>query len=272
MPVDKNPYERTFPFGFNDTPQRKIAMSMQPGSGMCDAWADPTAIINNRDVVEMGAIKDHVRRLHGSRDHIGDEVLDGLLFETPPQHIEAGMVSGKPRVEIAQRHAGEELWLSGNRAIWTSYDVVRTMVQAAHITSRDVFYDLGSGYGRVPLYVGLATGAEARGIEILSERVTAAEQAATRLGLDNVRFTEGNVLDQDFSDGTVFYLYQPFSKETFGKVYHRLRALAAHKPITVITKSCPEMAEAPWLELQDRIHVGYSVVRVLTSHGTERES
>src|SRR5262245_23885653 len=44
--------------------------------------------------------------------------------------------------------------------------IIFELVEKAHLTREDVFYDLGSGLGQVPIMVNLISGATAKGIEI----------------------------------------------------------------------------------------------------------
>jgi hypothetical protein len=43
--------------------------------------------------------------------------------------------------------------------------IILELVEKAHLTRKDVFYDLGSGLGQVPLLVNLLSGVTAKGIE-----------------------------------------------------------------------------------------------------------
>jgi precorrin-6B methylase 2 len=117
----------------------------------------------------------------------------------------------------------------------TPYEICRRIFSSVTLESHDLFIDLGCAAGRVVLYGALVTTARFRGIELIAERAAIATEAARRLELDRVEIIEGDVLDQDFGAGTVFYAFRPFSVETEAKVLERLHAEARRRAITVVT-------------------------------------
>jgi hypothetical protein len=110
----------------------------------------------------------------------------------------------------------------------------------------DVLVDLGAGLGKVVLLARLLTGATARGIEIQPDLVRRARAAAARLGLD-VGFTQGDVRDAPLDDGTVFFLYAPFTGPVLVEVAERLLAVARRKAIVVCALGIDLDRTAPWL-------------------------
>jgi hypothetical protein len=91
----------------------------------------------------------------------------------------------------------------------------------------DVFFDLGSGLGRVALLVGLLTPARVRGIEYVDAR------------------------EADVADGTVFFMYTPFRGALLQEVLDRLKDKAHRRPMTLVTYGpcTAEVAELDWLAL-----------------------
>lgn len=149
---------------------------------------------------------------------------------------------------LQKRHPLEELWTRGH--VWTPYPKIRAAIRNLDITTHDVLYDLGAGYGRVPLYGALATQAMCKGIELVPARAAVATAAIERLNLDNAAMLVGNVLDQDFTDGTVFYMYAPFSEYTNEEVMKRLRGIAKEHPIRLLYRGFDTQyvgASEPWL-------------------------
>lgn len=80
-------------------------------------------------------------------------------------------------------------------------------------TSTDVFFDLGSGIGKVCVQVALTTPAKAVGVELSSTRYAMAQQARQALIEKNIliipsklEFKNENILDADLSQGTIFFL------------------------------------------------------------------
>ena len=67
------------------------------------------------------------------------------------------------------------------------------LLEHARLDASDIFYDLGSGLGRVALLVGLLTPAQARGIEIEPAFCAYAQQRAQALHLPRVTFINCDV-------------------------------------------------------------------------------
>jgi predicted RNA methylase len=113
----------------------------------------------------------------------------------------------------------------------------------------DVLVDLGSGLGHVPLLAGICSKARCVGIELEAAYVACARQCAKALNLANVSFIQQDVRSADFTDGTVFYLYTPFTGTMLRTVLERLRQEAAKRPIRVCTLGpCTlEVANEVWL-------------------------
>ena len=102
-------------------------------------------------------------------------------------------------------------------------------------------YDLGAGFGKVVLHLSLLTEATCKGIELVGERVVAAERIRTRFGIPNATFTQSNVADADLADGDVFYLYSPFYEQTLELVDKKLARIAGTKPVTVVISAVNDL-------------------------------
>src|SRR5277367_1192891 len=161
-----------------------------------------------------------------------DELVSGVLnFERPDDlrvQLAAEMVAYQP---TPARH-------------------IFDLISRAAITERDVLVDLGSGLGHVPLLVSICTGARCIGIEFEPAYVACARQCAEKLNLDRVSFLEQDARDADFSNGTVFYLYTPFTGSILQAVMNSLRQQAALRPIKICTfgPCTPAIAQECWLE------------------------
>jgi SAM-dependent methyltransferase len=122
--------------------------------------------------------------------------------------------------------------------------IVRALVEVP-VASDDVFVDLGSGLGKVVVLAALLTGAIARGIELQPSLVDRARASAARLGVD-VCFTVGDVRDAYLNDGTVFFLYAPFTGPVLSDVLDRLRDVAERRAIVVCALGI-DLDHARWL-------------------------
>jgi phosphoribosylcarboxyaminoimidazole (NCAIR) mutase len=138
-------------------------------------------------------------------------------------------------------------------------------IRRAKLAAKDVFIDLGSGLGHLPLLIATCTSACAIGIELEPAYVDCARQSAKELQLPNATFLGSDAREADLSSGTVFYLYTPFRGAILRTVLDRLRAEANTRAIRVCTfgPCTPTIAAESWLAL-DPTESGYvSVFRSL---------
>ena len=124
--------------------------------------------------------------------------------------------------------------------------IVRMLLEVP-VVQGDVLVDLGAGLGKVVLLTRLLTGATARGVELQPVLVDRAREAASRMGLRDVTYALADASDADLSDGTVFYLYAPFTGPVLIGVMDRLRSVASRRAIVVCTLGVDVEREAPWL-------------------------
>jgi hypothetical protein len=214
-----------------------------------EALVDLTDFVNSPSLVNP--LVQIVSELHQRPDLlIEDSKLDEQIFGMTLPEYERSVTPASDYEEIRDRYPGDNVWFPSGDVVWTPYAAVRSVVHALELGTDDVMYDLGSGYGRSVLYAGATSPATCKGVELFSERVALAETGRERMELDNVEFTDGNVLDHDISDGDVFYMFLPFSMETRDKVYSRLRRIAEEKPIKVVARGGTPYInrEEPWLQ------------------------
>ncbi len=90
----------------------------------------------------------------------------------------------------------------------TPNEVVSEMLKMANVTGNDILYDLGSGDGRIPITAAKQFGTKGVGIDLDPVRVKEANENAKTEGVtDKVRFIEGDIFEEDFSEATVVALY-----------------------------------------------------------------
>jgi SAM-dependent methyltransferase len=90
----------------------------------------------------------------------------------------------------------------------TPPEVVEAMLKAANVTKNDVLYDLGSGDGRIVITAAKKYGTRGVGIDINPALVAEAKANAEKEKVaDKVKFIEGDIFEQDFSEATVVTLY-----------------------------------------------------------------
>jgi SAM-dependent methyltransferase len=86
--------------------------------------------------------------------------------------------------------------------------VADAMLSLAHVTSRDVVYDLGSGDGRIVVIAAQKYGARAVGVEINPQLIELSRQVAREGGVEGrATFLEEDLFAADISEATVVTLY-----------------------------------------------------------------
>lgn len=107
--------------------------------------------------------------------------------------------------------------------------VIVALAEEVGRASTTVFHDIGSGWGRVALLVGLLTGHPARGIERDPALCDHAAARAQNLGVPNVTFLTSDARDADLGGGPhdVYFLYTPFRGALLNEVLDRLHAQSA---------------------------------------------
>lgn len=113
--------------------------------------------------------------------------------------------------------------------------VIFELAERAQLTRDDVFYDLGSGLGHVPILVHLLSGAPARGVELEPAYCERALRCAAELNLTEVQLVNADARTADYADGTVFFLYTPFEGMMLQAVLLRLKQVAQGRTVRLFT-------------------------------------
>jgi SAM-dependent methyltransferase len=112
-------------------------------------------------------------------------------------------------------------------------DAIVHAVREAPVTRADLFVDLGAGVGRPTLLAHLVSGVRAVGVELQPHLVAHARSAATRLGLDEVRFDVADAAAGDIPEGSVYFIYASFNGAALARVLGALEQIAARRPIVL---------------------------------------
>jgi SAM-dependent methyltransferase len=149
--------------------------------------------------------------------------------------------------------------------------VVMELVEKANLVKDDVFYDLGSGLGQVPILVNLLTDAQARGIEFEPAYCEYARACAADLNLSRVEFINADVREADTADGTVFFMYTPFEGKIMVQVLEKLHTLSRKRVIRLFTYGpCTVTASRQsWLEAVGDYGDNIYILGVFKSIGIE---
>ena len=164
-------------------------------------------------------------------DYLDDLVAGVFRFEEP------GTVIVQPTAEMVHYQPTQA------RHIFDLFD-------RANLTDRDVVIDLGSGLGHVSLLTGICTQARSIGVEIEPVYVNSARKIAESLKLKGVSFIQQGARTANLTEGTVFYLYTPFTGKMLRAMLELLRREGTRREIRVCTLGPCTMtvANENWLQ------------------------
>ena len=197
---------------------------------------------------------DYLPQLWG-QPHYGyenlDFLLDEILLPRPHPHASLQPKSGMVRYEP------------------TPASVILELTERIAFTNNDVFYDLGSGLGKVTLLVHLLTGARCVGVEYQPNFCAYANQQAHDLNLKGVSYLNADARHADYADATVFFFFNPFGRDIFSTVLERLRLEAQQREIQICSygSSSQPLSELPWLERIPPISEDEATLEIFRGHG-----
>ena len=142
-----------------------------------------------------------------------------------------------------------------------SVDALIEVIDSAEIGPTDVFVDLGSGIGRAMALVHLLTGAGVIGIEIQSGLVHTARSVASVVS-SRIAHLHGDAVEltRRMMNGSVFFLYCPFSGERLAQVLIDLEMIAQTRPIRVCCVDLP-LPACHWLAAGPRTSGNVAIYR-----------
>lgn len=106
-----------------------------------------------------------------------------------------------------------------------NYLYIRRLLRRLELREEDVLFDIGCGKGRIVCVAARRRLKRVVGVELFEELCDAARANAARLRGRNapVEIRCGDAATMDYSEGTVFVLYNPFGPATMSAVLDRLR-------------------------------------------------
>lgn len=151
--------------------------------------------------------------------------------------------------------------------------VVQVLEMASELTPADVFYDLGSGLGFVPILISWLTGARAIGIEIEPAFVARAREQATKLGLgEKVSFLEKDLREQDYPDATAVFMFYPVRGASLEAVIAKVEARGRAHPLKVYSLglSGQPLVDQPWIEVRGQSPSGLLALQSKVDAATKK--
>jgi tRNA A58 N-methylase Trm61 len=118
------------------------------------------------------------------------------------------------------------------------------------ITPQDTVFELGSGRGRACFWLNTFIGCKVVGIEYIPEFVKRANTIKTRFEIEDVEFRQQDMLNTDYSNATVVYLYGTNLEDSaIQKLVEKFQALASGTKIITISYSLNEYTSQPIFEV-----------------------
>jgi hypothetical protein len=198
-------------------------------------------LVENIQANDRSMLKRYLRKaereidLQTSDDEVGYDEMDLLvngLLEVPivpsePDERDAGMMFYQP----------------------TPARIILTIIDKLQMQADDIFYDLGSGIGHVPILINLLTDVRTKGVELEESYVRYSDACLKKLGITDVEFIQADARDVAY-DGTVFYMYTPFTGELLQQVLTKLETTSKEKSIRVCTYGpCTlQVSKQSWLQ------------------------
>ncbi len=134
----------------------------------------------------------------------------------------------------------ERLYEGAGVGVQSGYSTVLTALQMINPAVNSRFIDLGSGYGRVGMIVGLLRpDIDFSGYELVKHRVQSSISSCENFGMSqHVHFYTQDLSQRSFQipDAEVYYVYDPFSATTYSHVLSQLIAISRRQKIVVATK------------------------------------
>ncbi len=128
--------------------------------------------------------------------------------------------------------------------------IVFELAEKCQFAKEDVFFDLGSGLGQVAILVNLLVGVTVNGVEFEPAFCDYAIHCAAEFNLPQVTFINADARKADYSEGTIFFMYTPFSGEMLQEVLVLLRKESLMRKIKIITYGpcTAQVALQSWLD------------------------
>lgn len=176
-------------------------------------------------------------------EHYGPDDLDELLD---------CILADWPALEYAPRQEKELIHYEPVPA-----RVVLEMIDLLDLNENHVFYDIGSGLGRVNMLVSMLTDAVSVGVEIDRSLTDRAEQIAAGVGLPcPPKYICSDAHAADTTDGTVFFLFTPFVGSTLVDFVEKILAENTGAFVCSYGSCTVSIASIPGIECLDpaRVH------------------
>lgn len=155
-----------------------------------------------------------------------------------------------------QEHVERSLFEDNEEYSTINYWFVRKIIRIVRPTEEDVFYDLGCGMGRVVCMFGRKTLKKCVGVELSPYyyRLCARNAGTLRGRNSQIEVRCQDAATAEISDGTIYYMFNPFGASTMTKVLSNIERSLITNPrrVTIVYANPVYRAlfdSCPWLRL-----------------------
>lgn len=135
---------------------------------------------------------------------------------------------------------------------------LEAIANAVRLSDKDVVYDLGCGRGLSVFWFNAMHGCKAIGVDINRYFVIQARAIQRKAGIEDVEFILANILDLDYDDATIIYLYgTAFTDAAITKLVKRFTSLKAGTRVVSVSYPLNAYAEKPLFQLEQSIKARY---------------
>ncbi len=151
---------------------------------------------------------------------------------------------------------GEENVYAYGETPLTSLDQI---AKECRITKDDTVFELGSGRGRGCFWLNTFIGCKVIGIEYVPDFVERIERIKRKCSFPEVQFRNEDMLESDFKDGTVFYLYgTSYPEEFILKLVDKFRKLPSGTKFITVSYPLTDYTDQPIFEVMKRFPVRFT--------------
>ncbi|MBL7546173.1 MAG: hypothetical protein JNL11_20300 [Bdellovibrionaceae bacterium] len=158
---------------------------------------------------------------------------------------------------------GQNFWYGLDiQSLQTPYSEIVEMIHFIKPKSDDTWIDLGAGYGRMGITLGLiAPDVNFIGYEYVQPRVDEGNRVLQQLSFTQAQIKHMDISKEDFQlpQAQLYFLYDFGSREDVYKIFEKLKSEAKNKPIQVVARGRGVrnwiLMDCPWLcEVHSPVH------------------
>lgn len=135
----------------------------------------------------------------------------------------------------------------------TPASIILELIDQLTLTDQDVLIDLGSGLGHVLYLFRFLTPVTCIGIEIERMYHEAALRVAKAFRFNKLTLINNDVRECDFDQGTILFMFSPFSDHVLETVLQKLKRLGQQNPICLCSYGniTTRLHQENWLKIRE---------------------